>query len=177
MKTKSSPKPEPASSKTNVLSLLDCVGFAPENAVEAAAILPRLFVKAIDYRKECLFEKSEAKLTAKRVNAEVELDIRNEARVNDEKITENHIKAKLVLDNKVSKAERDLERAENFDEYSKLVVDAFRMQRDCLQVVKGLISDEIRQGRALDQEVETLSKTRQKLRERFPGHLSDDPED
>ena len=70
-----------------------------------------------------------------------------------------------------------MERAENFDEYSKLVVDAFRMQRDCLQVVKGLISDEIRQGRALDQEVETLSKTRQKLRERFPGHLSDDPED
>jgi hypothetical protein len=160
--------------KVDVLKLLDCVGFSPENAVEAAAILPRLFVRAINFRLECLTEKSEAKLKAKRINAEVELDIRNEARVADEKITENHIKSKLVLDETVSKAERELERAETFDEYSKLVVEAFRIQRDALQVIKGLISDEIRQGRALDQESETLSSTREKLKDRFPGTLDEE---
>lgn len=160
---------EKSPSKNDVLQLLNMVGFAPENAVEAAATLPQLFVRAINYRLECLTNKSEAKLQAKRINAEVELEIRNEAKVNDEKITENHIKAKLTLDKQVSKAEHDLERSETFDEYSKLVVEAFRIQRDSLQVIKGLISDEIRQGRALDQEVETLSATRKKLKERFPG--------
>lgn len=158
-----------SNSKIDVIKLLDMVGFSPENAVEAAAINPRLFVKAINYRLECLTEKSEAKLRTKRINAEVELDIRNEAKVNDEKITENHVKAKLTLDDKASKAEHDLERAEVFDEYSKLVVEAFRMQRDSLQVIKGLIGDEIRQGRALDDASETLSNTRQKLKDRFPG--------
>lgn len=159
--------------KIDVLKLLDTVGFAPENAVEAASVLPRLFVRAINYRLDCLFEKSEAKLQTKRINAEVELDIRNSAKVNDEKVTENHIKALLVLDPKAAKAERSLERAEAFDEYSKLVVEVFRIQRDSLQVVKGLISDEIRQGRALDQEVESLAVTRKKLKDRFPGDLEE----
>lgn len=158
-----------ASNKIDVVGLLNQMDFSPDNVVDAAAVNPVLFVRAIKYRLQCLEEKVRLERSLKRLSAETELAIRSEAKSNDDKITENHIRAKLLLDEDVSEAIKLSEEAEVYDEYSKLVVEGFRMRRDCLKIVSDMTRDEMRVGRALDDASETISNNRKKLEERFPG--------
>jgi hypothetical protein len=58
------------------------------------------------------------------------------------------------------------------DEYSKLVVEAFRMRRDSLRIVGDLVRDEISIVRAVEQSAEKVQETRRKLKERFPGGVA-----
>ncbi len=153
----------------NVTELLDKVDFEPENVVSAAATNSVLYVDAINYRLQCLTRKSEADMYAKRTYAEAELVVRAAAKAADEKITEGHIKALLATDEVVSAAEAERESAEQFDEYSKLVVKVFEMRRDCLQIVSKWTHEEMRLGNVTDAAREELAKTRDKLRTRFPG--------
>lgn len=171
-KTTSVQKPKTNSesySKVDVIGLLNQMDFSPDNVVDAAAINPVLFVKAITYRLHCMEEKTRLEMDLKRLCAEVELEIRSDAKATDEKITENHIKAKLLLNEDISDATKAFERSEVYDEYSKLVVESFRMRRDCLRIVSDMTRDEMRQGRALDDATEVVSSNRRKLTERFPG--------
>ncbi len=149
--------------------LLGKVDFEPENVVAAAATNSVLYVDAINYRLQCLTRKSEADMAAKRAYAEAEIVVRTTAKANDEKITEGHVKAILATDEVVTAAEKAREAADLFDEYSKLVVKVFEMRRDCLQIVSKWTHEEMRLGNITDAAREELSKTRDKLRERFPG--------
>ena len=153
----------------NVVALLGKVDFAPETIVETAAHQSVLFVEAIQYRLSQLELKSSAKMDWERERAECELRIRQQAKVNDEKITEGHIAAKLLLDKAVSDKAAKLARAEILDAYSKLVVEAFEMRRDCLQIIKGLVKDEYSMQAAMESGAEKMRETRKKLRDRFPA--------
>jgi hypothetical protein len=159
-------------SKPNVIELLDSIGFSPDNVVGAAAGQTGLFVKAINYRLACLQDKTRQDMDCKRISAEQELKIRKEAKANDEKLTESHIKSLLLVNKTVVASETQLAQAEAYDEYSKLVIEAFRMRRDCLKIVSENSRTEFyASGRTLDAEVEAerLAVLRQRTRERFPG--------
>jgi hypothetical protein len=153
----------------DVVALLNKVDFEPEDVVRAAATNSVLYVDAINYRLQCLTRKSEASMNAKRAYAEAELVVRKAAKDNDEKITESHIKALLATDEVVSDAERLQEEAEQFDEYSKLIVKVFEMRRDCLQIVSKWTHEEMRVGNVTDAAREDLKTARDKARSRFPG--------
>jgi hypothetical protein len=152
----------------NVRTLLNKIDFSPDNVVEAASVNPGLYVRAIEYRLQCLTEKSRQDMNHKRLRAETELEIRRHAKANDEKITEDHIKAKLLLNKDVSAAGEQAQQAETMDEYSKLVVEAFRMRRDSLRIVADMSRQEMNLGRALEANAD-LQETREKLRSKFPS--------
>jgi hypothetical protein len=176
MKTKpSGSTSQPSQHKSvDVIELLNNVEFTPDNVVDAAAVNPVLFVRAISYRLECMQKKSRLEMDHKRICAEVELKTRHKASENGEKITENHIKSILTLDKTVSAAASALETAETFDEYSKLIVEVFRMRRDCLRIVSDMTRQELSlSGRAFDSETESMRATREKLHDRFPGSQED----
>lgn len=151
------------------MALLDKVDFEPENVVAAAATNSVLYVDAINYRLQCLTRKADAEFAAKRTWAEAELIVREAAKKNDEKITEAHIKAVLILDPVVANAAVAEAEAEAHDEYSKLVVKVFEMRRDCLQIVSKWTHEEMRVGAVTDAAREELRNTRDKARSRFPG--------
>ena len=155
--------------KTSIAALLGRVDFSPENVVEAAAQNSVLFVEAIQYRLACLEKKASAKLDAERERAECELDIRRQAKLRDEKLTEPYIASMVLVDKKVTAKAKALSEAEIYDAYSKLVVETFQMRRDCLQIVKGMVREEISQQYAVEAGAEKMRETRKKLRERFPG--------
>ena len=153
----------------DVLGLLDKAGFEPENVVAAAAANTVLYVDAINYRLGCLTRKATAELASKRAWSEAELVVRESAKTNGEKITEGHVKAILTMDPVVSAAETELADAEAFDEWSKLVVKVFEMQKDCLQIVSKWTHEEMRVSGITDAAREQLASTRDKARQRFPG--------
>jgi len=153
----------------DILNLLAKVDFAPENVVQAAAENSVLFVEAAQYRLAQLERKASAKMNWERERAERELHIRNEAKVCDEKLTEGHIAAKLLLDREVSKKAAALAQAEIYETYSRLVVEAFQMRRDCLQIVKGMVKEEYSAQAAVEAGAEKMRETRKRLRDRFPA--------
>ena len=177
MKTKPKPpasKPEPAArfskSKTvDVIALLNRIDFSPDNVVEAATMNSVLFVEAIEYRLRCLEDKTRHEMEAKRICAERELAIRKEASERGDKVTEGTIKAMILVDQDAIEATSRYQDAEVYEEYSKLVVEAFRMRRDCLRIVAEMLRSEGSIGRSMEAQAEEMTKVRQNLKNRFPG--------
>ncbi len=167
MKNAGAPKPQPAKRRT-VAELLGKIDFSPDNVIEAAAVNSVLFVDAIDYRRECLSKRNAAKMVMEQIQAGKDLNMRREARALGDKITERHIETSLLLDPDVADAMRLYDEAEELDEYSKLVVEAFRMRRDCLKIVGELMRGELSAQAAVEAGMEKMESSRRKLRERFP---------
>jgi hypothetical protein len=152
----------------NIIGLLDQLGFSPDNTIEAAATNPLLFKLAADYRIECLEKRNNAKMEMETAKATAELEIRKDARQTGNKITEGHIDALLLVDKTVSKLVTAFNRAEERDEYAKLIVEAFRMRRDSLKVVGDLVRGELSSAQAIETANQNVAATREKLRAKFP---------
>jgi len=163
------PREDPAQPELEIQSLLTKIDFSPENVVSAAAENPILFVQAIQFRLSCLQKYNVAKMNWERTRADAELRLRQNARESGEKITEKNIEALLLQDEDVIASRIEFARADEMDEYSKLVVEAFRMRRDCLKIVGEMTRDELSLQKAIEIDSEKLAAVRQKLRERFPG--------
>ena len=154
-------------------SILDKLGFSPDNVVQAASSNPLLFRDAIDFRQKCLSERTRAKAILERTEAECELAIRKDHRDRGEKITEGNIEILTTLDADVATAKDLFSKAEEADEYSRLIVEAVRMQRDCLKIVADLTWNDISIQRAVDNNSGKVNDTRERLRDarnaRYPG--------
>lgn len=149
--------------------ILSGIGFSPENVIYAAAKHPVLFIKAIDYRRARLGERNAAEMLHKKTEAECSLRLRDEARKSDTKITEKGLETSVLLDEEVETAARQLMQAEEMDEYSRLLIEAYRMQRDCLKIVGELARNELSLQLAAEQEVGKMTAMREKVKTRFPA--------
>jgi hypothetical protein len=158
-----------ATKEINVAALLAKIDFSPDNVVHAASVNSSLFVEAITYRLSCLEQKSAAKMAWEKGRAEKELKIRQTAREDGTKITEGNIDAMLLVDPGVSALTEKLSRKEVLDAYSQLVVEAFRMRRDCLRIVEGMTRDEYSMGRVAEAASEKTREIRNKMKDKFPG--------
>lgn len=153
----------------DVAKLLGKIDFSPDNVVQAAAENSSLFVEAIQFRLEKLSARNAAKMAWEEKQAARELNIRKVYREAGEKITEGNIDALLLTDINIKAAAEAYSRAEELDEYSKLVCEAFRMRRDCLEVVGNLMRNELSMQAAVEQGRDKMAAARKVLRERFSG--------
>lgn len=154
----------------DIKGLLDRIDFSSDNVVAAAAENAPLFRVAIDYRIDCLRSRNVAKMAWEVAEAELELKLREDARLNGERITEGHIKALLQADAGIAEFHKKYLNSDELDEYSKLVVEAFRMRRDCLRIIGDLTPDDLSIQRALEAGGHAkIAATRKKLKDRFPG--------
>jgi len=157
------------SKPTSITALLAKIDFSPDRVVDAAAENAVLFVEAIHYRLECLEDSTNTKMEWEKARAERSLEIRKEASDNGVKTTEAGVEALLLVDKRVSKLAQDRAKAEIQDEYSKLVVEAFRMRRDCLKIVGEMTRDEISLQRSAEAGAEKAAELRRRMKEKFPG--------
>lgn len=162
-------KPKPKSKDIDVLELLDLVPFTAETVMDAVVGNTALYVAAIRFRLQCLEKASDAKRAWEQARAEADLEIRQDARDTGEKITEGLIAAKLLVDDDVSKLAKEHQRAEVYDEYSKLIVRVFEMRRDMLQTTASLANREYPISKMAEQAAGAMSEERRKLHKRFPG--------
>lgn len=155
--------------RRTIAVLLGQVDFDPEHVIEAAVMNSVLFVEAIEYRREAIERRALAKIAMERAQAETSLRIRQEAREAGVKTTEDSVASTVLLDPAVTEVQKKFAHAEATDEYLKLVVEAFRMRRDCLQIIKDLVRNEISLQSAVDAGAGKLAEARARLRTRFPG--------
>lgn len=166
---------EPTRSRTvDVRKLLTGIPFSSDDVIRAATENSVMFVDAIEFRRQQIWRRSTAKIAHERAEADAELRFRKKARDDGEKITEANIKALVLVDEDVTSAAAALAEAEELDEYSKLVVEVFRMRRDCLQIVKGLLADEWNSQRAVEAGAEKMREARETLRKRLPARKDED---
>ena len=152
--------------------LLRSLDFQPETVVDAAVVNSRLFIEAAEYRMLCRGKLDDAKMQLEQARAEKSLSIRHRASVVGDKITEGGIEAKLTVDPEIMALTTALRTAERHDEYSKMLVEAYRMRRDCVDIVSRFTRDEMNR-RAIQQETEsTLTDIRRKLKEKYPGRAA-----
>lgn len=154
---------------TGVDDILQKIDFSPEDVVQAAAENTRLFRQAVDYRMEQVKRRNVAKMQQEEAEAEAELLLRADARDTGEKITENHIKAHLLVDPKLHDLREVRNHADEREEYSKLLIEMVKMRRDCLQIIQGLAMTEGSLRRAAESANAELAKIRSKAQARYPG--------
>jgi len=154
---------------TELDELISSLDFMPENVVQAAAEQPKLFLRAADYRmaKYRKYVQAEGRLEAER--AATSLRLREQARLNGERLTENHIAELLTVDDNLRRLRAEVESAREADEYAKLLLEAYRMRRDCIRVVAELSSAELAMARIVEEGREALHKAKKALAEKYPG--------
>ena len=148
-------------------TLLDKLDFTPQNAIDAATENAVLFMKAVSLRLTALAERNAAKMAFEVAEAETALAIRQTYRASGEKITEGAIDALVLVEDVVQLARQRLNTAEENDELLQRLVEAYRMRRDCLQIVERVAAEERRllQNSELNAKLE---ETRRTLRGKFP---------
>lgn len=149
--------------------LVEKLKFTDEGVVEAALEGASLFEAAARYRVGKMRSKASAEMNLDRIKADTELAIRKEAAAEGEKITEGNIKAKLAVDDDVAEAQRRYNEAEADEEYSRLLVEAYRIRRDSLKAIVELTGAERAMGKIVESNQASLEETRKKLANKYPG--------
>jgi hypothetical protein len=147
--------------------LLQKLAFLPEAIVEAAAEQSRLFMDAVDYRMSAMDHRIQAEAALAELEASKSLSIRSSGA--EERITEGKIKAMLTADPKMQKFTQAFNQAERNEEYAKLLVDAYRMRRDCLRIVGELAAREMALGAIAEEGANKVTALRGKLKQKYPG--------
>lgn len=153
--------------KTELDALLDKLEFSVEDVIDSAVDQARLFGQAASYRVTCLRRMMNAEMALGIAQSESEQKIRMAAVINDDKITEGNIKSRVLLDQKVLTAARAFNDAKAEEEYSKLLVEAFRHRRDMLRTIGELTMSERSMEGAMEKARQQMATTREKLRNRW----------
>lgn len=115
--------------------LLERIAFQMQDVVRTAEQQPKLFLAAADFRVKAMQKRAELEVRLKKTEAEVSLDIREAARQSGEKTTEAGIQAQITMDEEVGLLQSELQEAEAYEEYMRLLLESYRMRRDCLKIV------------------------------------------
>lgn len=96
---------------------------------------PVLFVDAVRYRVSKMRQKAQAEAELEYFDSLLGLSIRAKKHVAGEKATEGYYKARLLKHPKHRALQAALSRAEAREEFSKGIVEAYRMRRDALKIL------------------------------------------
>lgn len=158
-------------------SLLDALDLTPETVLKAAGEQPVLFMDAARYRVGRMERRVRAKAVLETGKAECALRMRREAEDNGEKITEGKIGNLIDADAVIITLRANYEDAEVEDEFSKLLLEAFRVRRDCIRVISDLTGAERAIESLRTKETVELDKARRKARDKYSSMGSSSRED
>lgn len=148
-------------------SLLDSLDLTPETVLKAAGEQPVLFMEAARYRVGCMEKRIRTKAVLETGRAECALRIRRQAEQDGERTTEGKIGNQIDVDFATNTLRAHYETAEVEDEFSKLLLEAFRVRRDCIRVISDLTGAERAIESLRTKETVELDKAKQKVREKF----------
>lgn len=147
--------------------ILATLEYTVETIQEAAVIQAPAFEAAANYRVDQMRRRQALEMNLERLRADIELTIRKQAADIDEKITEGAIKARLTTNKLVQRAQDELNAAEAMEEYSKLLLEAYRHRRDSLEVVGQLSGAERAMARIVENTQETTRAVHQALDKKY----------
>ncbi len=150
----------------DIKKLLSTLDFSVEDLAEASAIQSKLFEQVAQYRASCLRRKLETEAAYDLAKAKRSLSLRHKAEAEGRKVTEGLIADSVTVGKSVRAALADFIEAQSLDEYSKNLVDAFRMRRDSIRVLED-ISERRSVGADSTEATKKLRDVREKLAKRY----------
>ena len=152
--------------------LLDGLDFSGEDLLIQAPLQAKLFIQAARYRVIKMQLRSSAQGRLESLRASLSLQIRATARERGEKVTEEYIRQRLLRNPKVREAGDTLAKAEAEEEFSKLLVEAYRHRKEAARIVADMLRNEDYAARGLahgSEPMVSLRKIRQRLESKYPG--------
>ncbi len=117
----------------NADALIEKIPLVDENILEEAARQPMLFVEASRYRVDCMRERARADAHFDYLTARIATLIRDRYRDVGRKISEAQVKELVGSNKKLRLARATLDRALEEEEFSKLLLDAYKQRRDAIR--------------------------------------------
>ena len=143
--------------------------FLPEDILNAAAEQPRLFMDAVEYRVQRMDRRIQAEAAMKHMQAEQSLEIREEQAASADRITENKITAMLATDVDLQQTVQAFNQEERGEEYAKLLLEAYRMRRDCLRIIGELSGREFALNHIAEEGANKVKALKSTLKKKYPG--------
>lgn len=154
--------------KSDELPLLSDLQITAESIYEDAQTLPSKFMEAAKFRVTCMRNLAAADMAHDMARAQADLEIRQEAEDSGEKITEAKVKAAIDIHPMVLPAREKFHEEEALSEHSKLLVEAFRIKRDCLDILSRLTITERSIDSNIREHTKRLEKVRADLAQKYP---------
>ena len=157
-------------------SLIKKLALISENIMGEAARQPALFIDAARYRVSKMRRRSQAVAELEVMRSKLALTIRAKKSASGSKLLrEGAVKEKITAHSVIQRLTAEMERAYEAEEFSKLILEAYRMRRDAIRVIaEGEIAEGIRGTRELEraeqrgkilQRARTLDAQRNRLKE------------
>lgn len=151
-----------AFSKVNVMAinsdtLIENLALVDENILAEAARQPLLFIDAVRYRVHAMRKRSQAVAELDYRKSRLALSIRGKRSEAGEKATNALVDAMVEKHSIVRGLRDNVERAFELEEFSKLILEAYRMRRDAIRVIA---ESQIAEGRSGVNEVERIEQSK-----------------
>lgn len=157
--------------KVNIFNLLKQLDFSDEEVVDASKAQPKLFVEAVRFRVQMMRDATRIESQLSLVKSQTSAKFRAKLKERGERATEGQVSERLGTDPEIVSLTAKLNEAEQAEEYSKLLLEAFRMRRDALKVVADVLGAELFISKREFGTTE-LQKMKRKLESKYPGRVS-----
>ena len=158
--------------KVDLEGLVRSLDFSDEEAAEAARTQPALFLLASIYRVQKMRKRQRREAKLKVIRSQYAKQVRRELTELGQRITDKQIEERLTRHKHVIELEAVLARAEQEEEFAKLLLTSMHMRRDALKVVAELVGAEVYVSRRLENSGTELTEIRKRLKEKYPGHVA-----
>ncbi len=163
-------KERPLVGELDLRTLLGRLEFSEENLEQAVLEQAKLFMVAANYRVLKMRQRQQVEGQLKQQTAALALQYRKKARTKNGKrqLTEGYLSDLLAWSPRLGGLKEKTQRAEQLEEYAKLLLEAFRQRRDALKILAtfAYLEDSVRLKQA---GMDRIRATREELRERVGG--------
>ncbi len=142
---------------TSAKQLIQKLPLISENILVEAAQQPSLFVEAAEYRVSIMRLRSQALTEYENWCSKLALHYRK-SKTKGERVTEGAIKDHVRINRNTRVLDIKLQRAFAHEEFSKLLLEAFRMRRDAIRVIAEAYNIEGIRGSAQVEKIEAHRK-------------------
>jgi len=153
----------------NLRYVLDSLDFSDEDVVEAAKKQPKLFLEAARFRVRKMRERVGAEAKYKTLQASKGAKYRKSLAESGARVTEGQISERVTANAEVKRALEGFQEAQEVEEFSKLLLEAYRMRRDSAKVVAELLGAEIYISKLGFGQSTEMDKMRKRLEDKYPG--------
>ena len=157
----------------DVKRLVDRLFFSADDLETAALKQPKLFLETGKFRAQSALRVAKLKRRLGRVSAEAAIKVRSKG----DKTTESAVKNSLAMNHKVQHAQRLLDQAEVYDDFSKQLSEAYKERIMVIAILARLKAAEVNSHLREAQSEETISRMSKKaraVRNRFDGLDTED---
>jgi hypothetical protein len=149
----------------NSKKLIERLPIVRENILEEAATQPARFLDAANYRVAAMRQRMQAVAKIEYFRSKAKLYLRRKKRDSGDKMTEWALADRVEVSPTHRRLRAEMEQAQQMEEFSKLIVEAYRMRRDAIRSIADAENTAVLRGSAELEGIAARRKLRDKARE------------